>query len=83
VQLTDQATGLLRQQRWEEAEAVARRALAALRGSSQLYEAYAEYDLGRALAEQGECDEALEHLDRSEAIQGQRSQIDDARSKCQ
>jgi serine/threonine-protein kinase len=83
VRLTDQATGLLRQQRWQEAEPVARRAVAALRGSGELYEAYAEYDLGRALAEQGKCDEAIEHLDRSEAIQGHRGQIDDARSKCQ
>ena len=83
VQLTDQATGLLRQQRWSEAEAVARQAVAALKGSGQLYEAYAEYDLGRALAEQSKCGEAIQHLNRSEAIQGHRSQIDDARSKCQ
>src|SRR4029453_10105188 len=83
VQLTDQATALLRQRRWQEAEAGARRPVAALRGSGELYEAYAEYDLGRALAEQGKCDEAIEHLDRSEAIQGHRGQIDDARSKCQ
>ena len=83
VQLTDQATGLLRQQRWEQAEAVARRAVAALKGSGEVYEAYAEYDLGRALAEQGKCGEAIQHLSRSEAIQGHRSQIDDARSKCE
>jgi serine/threonine protein kinase len=82
AQLTDQATRLLEQRRWQEAEAVARRAVAALRGSGELYEAYAEYDLGRALAEQGKCDEALVHLDRSERIQGRRSQIEDARSKC-
>jgi serine/threonine-protein kinase len=82
VQLTDQATRLLEQRRWQEAEAVARRAVAALEGSGELYEAYAEYDLGRALAEQGKCVEAVEHLDRSERIQGRRSQIDDARSKC-
>ena len=52
-------------------------------GSGQLYEAYAEYDLGRALAEQGKCPEALRHLDRSEQIQKHRSEIDDARAKCQ
>jgi tetratricopeptide (TPR) repeat protein len=83
VQLTDQATRLLGQRRWQEAEAVARRAVAALQGSGELYEAYAEYDLGRALAEQGKCDEAVEHLDRSERIQGRRRQIDEARSKCE
>jgi eukaryotic-like serine/threonine-protein kinase len=82
VRLTDQATGLLRQQRWAEAEAVARQAVAALAGSGQLYEAYAEYDLGRALAEQGKCDEAVQHLDRSEQLQGARGPITSARAKC-
>jgi len=83
AQLTDEATGLLRQGRWSEAEAVARQAVAKLKGSGQVYEAYAEYDLGRALAEQGKCPEALQHLNRSEQLQGHRSQIDDARSRCQ
>jgi serine/threonine protein kinase len=83
VELTDQATGLLAQRRWAEAEAVARQAVAKLRGSGELYEAYAEYDLGRALAEQGKCAEALQHLNRSEQLQGHRSEIDDARSRCQ
>jgi serine/threonine protein kinase len=83
VELTDQATGLLAQRRWAEAEGVARQAVEKLRGSGETYEAYAEYDLGRALAEQGKCAEALEHLNRSEQLQGHRSEIDDARSKCQ
>jgi eukaryotic-like serine/threonine-protein kinase len=83
TQLTDEATSLLGQGRWSEAEAVARQAVAKLRGSGELYEAYAEYDLGRALAEQGKCPEALQHLARSEQLQGHRSQIDAARSRCQ
>jgi serine/threonine protein kinase len=83
VQLTDEATGLLRAGRWSEAEVVARQAVAKLRGSAETYEAYAEYDLGRALAEQGKCPEALQHLNRSEQLQGHRPEIDDARSKCQ
>jgi serine/threonine protein kinase len=83
VQLTDEATRLLDQGRWAEAEVVARQAVAKLKGSGETYEAYAEYDLGRALAEQGKCAEALEHLKRSEQLQGHRSQIDDARSRCQ
>jgi serine/threonine-protein kinase len=82
-ELTDQATSLLAQHRWAEAEGVARQAAAKLHGSGELYEAYAEYDLGRALAEQGKCAEALEHLNRSERIQGHRREIDDARSRCQ
>ncbi|HZB35405.1 MAG TPA: serine/threonine-protein kinase [Gaiellaceae bacterium] len=83
VQLTDEATALLGVGRWAEAEVVARQAVGKLKGSGELYEAYAEYDLGRALAEQGKCPEALRHLNRSEQLQGHRSQIDDARSKCQ
>ena len=83
VQLTDEATALLGKGRWSEAEAVARQALGKLKGSGQPYEAYAEYDLGRALAEQDKCGEALQHLNRSEQLQGHRSQIDDARSRCQ
>ena len=80
--LTDQATALLRQGRWAEAEAVARQALAKLEGSGELYEAYALYDLGRALVEQGRCDEALPYLDRSEQIQGSRREIRQARQRC-
>lgn len=83
VQLTDEATALLGQGRWSEAEAVARQAVAKLKGSGEIYEAYAEYDLGRALAEQGKCAEALQHLNRSQQLQGRRSEIDDARSRCQ
>ncbi len=82
VQLTDQSTALLRQGKWAEAEAVARRAVDALSGSGELYEAYANYNLGRALVEQDRCDEALPHLALSEQIQGSRSEIRDARAKC-
>ena len=53
-----------------------------LQGSGQLYEAYAEYDLGAALAALGRCDEAVQHLDRSEEIQGERKEIARARKMC-
>jgi eukaryotic-like serine/threonine-protein kinase len=82
VQLTDDATALLRQGRWAEAEQVARLAVQKLDGSGELYEAYANYDLGRALVELSRCDEALPHLDRSEEIQGSRREVRDARAKC-
>ena len=81
-ELTDQATALLGEGRWAEAEAVSRQALAKLEGSGELYEAYANYNLGRALVEQGRCDEALPHLDRSEEIQGSRREIREARARC-
>ncbi len=61
---------------------MSRQALAKLQGTGELYEAYANYNLGRALVEQGRCDEALPHLDRSEAIQGSRREIREARARC-
>jgi len=82
VALTDEATRLLRAGDDTGAERAARQALAALAGSGQLYEAYAEYDLGSALAALGRCDEALEHLDRSQEIQGHRKEIDKVRKEC-
>ena len=82
VALTDQATQLLREGDYEGAERLARQAVEALRGSGQLYEAYAEYDLGAALAGLGRCGEALQHLSRSEALQGERKEIRRARKAC-
>ena len=46
------------------------------------YEAYAEYDLGAALAQLGQCDEALQHLERSRQLQGNRPEIRDAEKLC-
>ena len=80
--LTDQASGRLRQGDYAGAVRLARQAVAALSGSGETYEAYAEYDLGAALVGLRRCDEALPHLDRSEAIQGHRKEIDRARKAC-
>ena len=82
VALTDEATRLLGDGDYTGAERAARQALAVLAGSGRLYEAYAEYDLGSALVGLGRCDEALEHLERSEEIQGERKEIDKARKEC-
>jgi tetratricopeptide (TPR) repeat protein/predicted Ser/Thr protein kinase len=83
VELTDMATQLLREGRWEEAEAVARQAVIQLDGSGELYEAYANYNLGLALVEQDRCDEAIPYLERSEEIQGNRKEIREARKRCE
>lgn len=83
--LNDQAYGLMRQGRYEEALPLLRRALPALRGSFSSgfrYEAYAEYNLGKTLAELGQCDEALQHLERSEGLQGSREPITAAKQQC-
>jgi hypothetical protein len=82
VALTDQATQLLREQDYAGAERLARQAVTALQGTGQTYEAYAEYDLGAALVGLGRCDEALQHLERSEALQGKRQEISRARKAC-
>ena len=80
--MTDQATARLRQGDYAGAEPLARQAVAALRGSGATYEAYAEYDLGAALAGLGRCAEALPHLARSEALQGHRKEIDRISKAC-
>jgi predicted Ser/Thr protein kinase len=80
---TDQATALLRSGDAAGAERVARQAVAALLGSGAVYEAYAEYDLGAALAQLGQCDEALQHLERSRQLQGNRPEIRQAERLCQ
>jgi hypothetical protein len=81
--LTDQATFALRAGDYERAYALAEQALSRLRGSGDIYEAYAYYDAGAALAELGRCRLALDYLSRSEAIQGRRTEIDRARANCQ
>jgi tRNA A-37 threonylcarbamoyl transferase component Bud32 len=81
-QLTDQATAALADGDWDRAYALAERALSALRGTGDIYEAYAYYDAGAALAELGQCPKALDYIDRSEAIQGSRSEFTAVRRKC-
>jgi hypothetical protein len=46
------------------------------------YEAYAEYNLGKTLAELGRCQAALPHLERSEDLQGPREPITSAKAAC-
>jgi eukaryotic-like serine/threonine-protein kinase len=85
MRLTDQATYALRRGDWEGAETFANQAYKPLRDtySDQFrYEAYVNYDLGKALAELGRCQPALRYLARSEQLQGHRSEIDDARAAC-
>jgi eukaryotic-like serine/threonine-protein kinase len=62
-----------------------RRAVRALRATYSggfPYEAYAEYNIGKTLAELGRCDQALPHLQRSEDLQGQKAPITQAKEEC-
>jgi tRNA A-37 threonylcarbamoyl transferase component Bud32/tetratricopeptide (TPR) repeat protein len=83
IALTDEATALLNAGRYEEAAAKAQEALRMLGDTGQLYEAYALYNLGAALANLGDCKNAKKALERSQKIQGHRSEIDAAKAICE
>lgn len=82
VNLTDEATALIEQGRYEEALAKAQQALAILEGSGQDYEAYANYDVGKSLVELGRCAEALPYLEKREQMLGPDSRVTAAKQKC-
>jgi predicted Ser/Thr protein kinase len=80
--LQDESTAAMRRGDWENALALAQRALARLQGSGDVYEGYANYNVGRSLIELGNCEQGLPYIDRSEQIQGSRPEFDQARAKC-
>jgi serine/threonine-protein kinase len=59
------------------------RAVQKLQGTGSLDEAYASYNLAYTRFQLGNCDGVLDLLDRSEAIQGQRGEIDRLRSQAE
>jgi eukaryotic-like serine/threonine-protein kinase len=59
------------------------RAVQKLSGTNTLDEAYADYNLAFTRYQLGNCDGVLDLLDRSESIQGHRSEIDRLRSQAQ
>ena len=81
-ELTDQATALMREGRFAEALTVAQQALQTLSGTGELYEAYANYNVGRSLIELGRCEEGLPYIDTSMRLQGQRRELVEARKLC-
>jgi eukaryotic-like serine/threonine-protein kinase len=82
IRLNNEAFALMNQGRYEEALALAQRALAALEGSGRIEEAYANYNVGRSLIELGNCEEGLKFVDRSAQLQEHRREFDQARAKC-
>ena len=58
------------------------RAVDALSGSGSLAEAYATYNLAFTRFALGSCDGVVDLLDRSEAVQGERKEIDALRRDC-
>ena len=80
--LQDSSTSALRGGEWERALQLAQQALPALRGRDPTYEAYANYNIGRSLAELGRCDEALPYLERREQMLGTHPDVTAAKQKC-
>jgi hypothetical protein len=75
----DRAFAALQAGRYQEAYDLAIGTLDDLRGVLP-QEAYANYNVGAALVGLGRCAEAIRYLDRSEQLQGEREEIDDARA---
>jgi tetratricopeptide (TPR) repeat protein len=82
IRLTDEATALIDQGRYDEALVRAQEALAIVEGTGHDYEAYANYDVGKALAELGRCEEALPYLERREQLRGRHPDVTAAKRKC-
>ena len=80
--LQDESTAAMRRGDWATALALAQRALARLRGTADIYEGYANYNVGRSLIELGNCEAGLPYIDASEQIQGTRSEFAQARAQC-
>jgi tRNA A-37 threonylcarbamoyl transferase component Bud32/tetratricopeptide (TPR) repeat protein len=83
--LNDRGYALMQRGDYEAALPLLQSAVEKLRGAgpSDLYEAYANYNLGYVLLKLGRCDEALDHLKRSERLQGSRPPITRAKEAAQ
>jgi tRNA A-37 threonylcarbamoyl transferase component Bud32 len=80
--LQDQSTSALDNGEWERALQLAQQALPALRNRDRTYEAYANYNIGKSLAELDRCDEALPYLDRREELLGPHPDVTAAKQQC-
>jgi tetratricopeptide (TPR) repeat protein len=81
AQLNDQAYALMNAGRYDEALPMLERAIAPLRGTGTRPEAYTSYNLAATRLALGRCDEVMALLNRSESIQGERSEITRARQR--
>lgn len=82
VELTDRATALMKEGRYDEALPLAQEALRQLQGSGETYEGYANYNVGRSLVELGRCDEGVPYLRRREQLLGPHPDVRKALRKC-
>jgi eukaryotic-like serine/threonine-protein kinase len=80
--LQDESTSALGSGDWERALALSQQALSSLRDRDRTYEAYANYNIGKSLAELGRCEEALPYLERREQMLGPHPDVTAARQQC-
>ena len=83
ARLNDQAYALMNAGRYEEALPMLERAIVPLRGSGSLTEAYTSYNLAATRLALGRCDDVIALLNRSQSIQGERSEITRARASAE
>ena len=81
--LDEQGFALMQEGNFEAALPLLERSVRALAGSGSLDEAYASYNLAYTRFALGRCDGVLELLDRSEAVQGRRGEIDKLRRRAE
>ena len=81
AELNDRGYELVQAGEFQAALPLLTRAVEALRGSGQLVEAYASYNLAYTRFALGACDGVTGLLDRSEAVQGRRVEIDALRER--
>ena len=79
VELNDRGFALMQEGEYGRARPLLDRAVAGLAGTGAITEAYASYNLAFTRFALGSCDGVLSLLDRSEAVQGERSDIDELR----
>ncbi|HEY5873568.1 MAG TPA: serine/threonine-protein kinase [Gaiellaceae bacterium] len=82
-ELNDAGFARMQAEDYEGARPLLEQAVSQLAGSGSLAEAYASYNLAFTRLALGSCDGVLELLDRSEEVQGDRSEIDRLRREAE
>ncbi len=83
VTLNDEGFALMRDGDYEGALPLLEQAVEELRGTGELAEAWASYNLALTRMALGGCDQVVSLLDRSEAVQGARKEIDRLRRQAE